>query len=76
VQKDKERSMQKRSIFVGQCSKGHDVHVTHDLDENIDGGTIGIDVVTPLPDGTAGHPIVVACDECAKKVYERIASKS
>lgn len=68
--------MQKPSIFVGQCSKGHDVYVTHDLDGNIDGGTIGADVVKPLPDGTARHPIVVACDECAKKVYERITSKS
>lgn len=68
--------MQKPSVLVGQCSKGHDVYVTHDLDGNIDGGTIGADVVKPLPDGTAGRPIVVACDECAKKVYERIASNS
>lgn len=66
--------MQKRSTFIGQCLKGHDVYVTHDLDGDINGGTIGADVVKPLPDGTARQPIVVACEECAKKVYERIAS--
>lgn len=66
--------MQKLGTFIGQCSKGHDVYVTHDLNGDIDGGTIGADVVQPLPDGKSAAPIVVACEECTKKVHERIAS--
>lgn len=65
--------MQKPSTFIGQCSKGHDVYVTRDLNGDIDGGTIGADVVKPLPDGVSAEPIVVACEACTKAVHDRIA---
>jgi hypothetical protein len=64
--------MQKPNVLIGQCSKGHDVYVTHDLNGDIDGGTIGVDVVQPLPDGKSSEPIIVACDDCVKKVREHI----
>ena len=67
--------MQKPSVLIGQCSKGHDVYVTRDMGGDIDGGTVGIDVVLPLPDGISREPIVVACSECVKKVREHIDSK-
>lgn len=66
--------MQKPSTLIGQCSKGHDVYVTRDLNGDIDGGTIGADVVKPLPDGESTEPIVVACEACTKAVHDRIAS--
>lgn len=66
--------MPKPSILIGQCANGHDVHVTHDLSGDIDGGTIGVRVVQPLPDDVTTEPIVVACDECTKKVRAQTRS--
>ena len=66
--------MQKRSSQIGTCSKGHDVYVTHHINGEIDGGTVGMDVVKPFPDGKSVDPIIVACEECAKRVRERIVS--
>lgn len=64
--------MQKPSTLIGQCSNGHDVYVTKDLNGEIDGGTIGTDIVTPLPDGKAKTPIIVACQACVDMINKRI----
>lgn len=60
--------MQKPSELIGQCTKGHDVHVTRDLNGDIDGGTTGVMLLQPLPDGVCHAPIVVACEECTTLV--------
>jgi len=66
--------MPKPSTWVGQCTDGHDVHVTHDLNGDVN-GTIGLKVVQPLPEGQSTEPIVVACDECVKMVRAQINPK-
>jgi hypothetical protein len=68
--------MQKPSALIGQCSNGHDVHVTHDLNGGIDGGTIGTGSVKPLPDGRTNKPIVVACEACVELINERIQAQT
>lgn len=68
--------MQKPSTLIGQCSRGHDVYVTRDLNGDIDGGAIGAGTIAPLPDGTKRRPIVVACDECVKLINEQISLNS
>lgn len=67
--------MQKPSTLIGTCKDGHDVFVTHDLDGEISGGTIGAKTTAPLPDGRSLKPIVVACDACVDLVNDHIRSK-
>lgn len=64
--------MQKPSSIVGQCSNGHDVHVTRDLNGDIDGGIIGTSFVNPLPDGQTIGPIVIACEACVALINDHI----
>lgn len=68
--------MQKPSTLIGQCSSGHDVFVTHDLNGDIDGGTIGAITIAPLPDGETLKPIVIACEACVTLINGQIASNS
>jgi len=68
--------LQKPLTPVGQCASGHDVWVTHDLNDEINGGTIGTKTIAPLPDGQSTKPIVVACDDCLIVINNRIAAKS
>ena len=67
--------MHKLGALIGHCSNGHDVHVTYDLNGEIDGGTIGAGTVEPLPDGRTTKPIVVACEACVKLINERIQAQ-
>lgn len=66
--------MQKPSTLIGQCTSGHDVFTTRDLNGDIDGGTVGTKQVPPLPDGKSKKPIIVACDACVKLINSRIES--
>lgn len=68
--------MQKPNTLIGQCSSGHDVFVTRDLNGDIDGGSIGTKAIAPLPDGKSSKAIVVACDDCVKLINDRIESDS
>ncbi len=47
--------------------------MTHDANGDIDGGTVGLDVVKPLPDGESSKPIIVACEACVKRIHQHIA---
>lgn len=67
--------MQKPSSLIGQCADGHDVYVTHDLNGEIDGGTVGTGSVKPLPDEKTATPIVVACQACLDVINKRIQLK-
>ena len=67
--------MQKTSSPIGQCSKGHDVYVTRDLNGDVNGGTIGADIVMPLPDGRSSLPIAVACQACVDLVNHHIRQR-
>lgn len=68
--------MQKPMSLAGQCAKGHDVYVTRDLNGDINGGTVGVELIKPLPDGKSSEPIVVACNECSKVIADLLRSES
>jgi hypothetical protein len=67
--------MQKLSKLIGQCSSGHDVYVTHDLNDEIDGGNIGTGTIEPLPDERTTKPILIVCEACVKLINTRIQAQ-
>lgn len=68
--------MQKQFTPIGKCEEGHEVFVTHDLNGEVDGATIGANVLTPLPDGVSEEPIVMACEACTALVRRRLPSRT
>lgn len=60
--------MTNQKTLIGRCANGHPVYLTHDDNDEVNGGHIGSQGLQPLPDGTPSphKPIEVACDECVK----------
>jgi hypothetical protein len=67
--------MHNNGAVIGKCTTGHEVRVAYDLDGKVDGGTIGVEVVMPLPDGMSRPPTVVACEQCVQVVREHMGSR-
>jgi hypothetical protein len=64
--------MKTQHLPAGQCSNGHDVYVTRDIDGEFDGGSGSVDIVQPLPDGKTNKPIIIGCKACVELI-EKIA---
>lgn len=58
--------------IIGQCSKGHDVRVSHDMIGDIDKALVGTEIFEPLPDGQSTKSIDVVCEECHKILQDHL----